>query len=195
MIIQLITQHPESIFEIVKRTPTWVWGLFAALLALGLSQLRDQQPSLRRVTLVPIGMVVFGLYGLWSAFGSSPQIAAVMLAWLAATLTVSGAMLFLPVRSKARFEATKAQFWVPGSAVPLVLILGIFMTKYLAGVELGMNPAIARDASFALPISLLYGAFNGLFAARALRLIRLARITTPISAPHRAGAHLIAQGA
>ena len=93
MIIQLITQHPESIFEIVKRTPVWVWGLLAALLALGVSQLRDQQPSLRRVTLVPIGMMGFGLYGLWSAFGSSPQIAAVMLVWLAATLTVSGAVL------------------------------------------------------------------------------------------------------
>ena len=191
MIIQLITQHPESILEIVKRTPTWVWGLFAALLALGISQLRDQQPSLRRVTLVPIGMMVFGLYGLWSAFGSSPQIAAVMLIWLAATLLVSGAMLFLPVRSKARFEAATAQFSVPGSAVPLVLILGIFLTKYLAGVELGMNPSVARDASFALPIGLLYGAFNGLFAARALRLIRLARL----AAPHRAGARQMTQGA
>lgn len=191
MIIQLITQHPESIFEIVKRTPVWVWGLLAALLALGVSQLRDQQPSLRRVTLVPIGMMGFGLYGLWSAFGSSPQIAAVMLVWLAATLTVSGAVLFLPIRSKARFEAAKAQFWVPGSVVPLVLILGIFMTKYLAGVELGMNPTVARDASFALPIGLLYGAFNGIFAARALRLIRLARTT----APHRLSARQITQGA
>ena len=38
-----------------------------------------------------------------------------------------------------------------------------------------MQPTLARDGTFALQISALYGVFNGLFAARALRMWRLAQ--------------------
>ena len=186
MIFQLITQHPEAIAEIVKRTPVWVWGLLAALLALGASQLRAQQRSLGRIVGLPIGMSLFGIYGLWSAFGSSPQQWPALLAWLAAALVASALILWLPERSSRgqgelgkpsapRFNAHTGQLFIPGSALPLLLILGIFMTKYFAGVELGMNPNLASDADFVLLIGLLYGAFNGVFAGQALRLYRLAR--------------------
>ena len=66
--------------------------------------------------------------------------------------------------------------------MPLALILGIFLTKYFVGVELAMQPTLARDGSFALQIAVLYGVFNGLFAARALRLWRLARQNAPMAA-------------
>ena len=186
MILQLITQHPESILEIIKRTPVWVWGLLAALLALGVSQLRDRQLSLGRVIGVPIGMLGFGLYGLWSAFGNSAHLLAGAIVWLAASLMVSALVLWLPTGSGKRayrsneatgprFNPATGQLSVPGSAMPLLLILGIFMTKYFAGVELGMNPNLASDAGFVMPIGFLYGAFNGVFAGQALRLVRLAR--------------------
>ena len=61
------------------------------------------------------------------------------------------------------------------NAMPLALIVGIFLTKYFVGVELAMQPTLARDGTFALQISALYGVFNGLFAARALRMWRLAQ--------------------
>ena len=38
-----------------------------------------------------------------------------------------------------------------------------------------MQPAQAHDGAFAMQIAALYGAFSGLFAARALRLWRLVR--------------------
>ena len=66
--------------------------------------------------------------------------------------------------------------------MPLGLILGIFLTKYFVGVELALQPALARDSSFALQIALLYGVFNGLFAARALRLWRLVRRSASFAA-------------
>ena len=63
---------------------------------------------------------------------------------------------------------------MPGSAVPLALMMGIFFTKYAVGVTLGMHLAQANDVSFALAVSALYGAFSGVFAGRAARLWRLA---------------------
>jgi hypothetical protein len=175
MLIQILTHQPQMLTHIVKGTPIWVWGLLVALLALGISQLADRTPSLRRVVLVPVAMLGFALFGMVSAFGSGPQLGPVALAWAAAAIAATGLMLQLRTPAGTRFDAASASFWVPGSSVPLLLILGIFLTKYIVGIELALNPAQARDASFVLPVGLLYGAFNGIFIARAVRLLRLAR--------------------
>jgi len=53
MLIQLLIEQPAAALTIVRRTPLWVWGLLAALVALGLSQWRDRQIGLRRPTIHP----------------------------------------------------------------------------------------------------------------------------------------------
>ena len=174
MLLQLITAHPSAIVSIVKGTPTWVWGLLAILLALGISQLSDRHTALRRVIITPVAMLGLSLYGITSAFGSSGQLGYVMLAWLLAATVAATLMLKLSAASATSFNPATRSFAVPGSAVPLLLILGIFMTKYFVGIELTMQPAAVRDAAFALPVGLLYGAFSGIFAARAVCLLRLA---------------------
>ena len=54
MLLQLLVNHPEAIGQILKNTPTWVWGLFTGLMALGLSQVRDRTQSLVRVSIMPV---------------------------------------------------------------------------------------------------------------------------------------------
>ena len=177
MLIQIITSQPllhnPMFSQIIKGTPLWVWGLLAALLALGLSQLAGRQLSLRRVILVPLAMLGLSLFGMLPAFGGTGQLGPVLLAWLGAGALVTALMLRLAPAAGSGYDAASRRFVVPGSVLPLFLILGIFMTKYVVGIELALQPAVARDAAFALPVGLIYGAFNGLFAARALRLLRL----------------------
>lgn len=179
MLIQIITSQPllhnPMFSQIMKGTPLWVWGLLAALLALGLSQLAGRQLSLRRVILVPLAMLGLSLFGMLPAFGGTGQLGPVLLAWLGAGALVTALMLRLAPAAGSCYDAASRRFVVPGSVLPLLLILGIFMTKYVVGIELALQPAVARDAAFALPVGLIYGAFNGLFAARALRLLRLAQ--------------------
>lgn len=174
MLLQLLTAHPTAIVSILKGTPPWVWGLLAALLALGISQLSDRQTALGRVVIMLVAMLGLSLYGMTSAFGSSGQWGAVMLAWMLAAVMAVALVLTLSPASATRFDAPTRSFAVPGSVVPLLLILGIFMTKYVVGVELALQPAAVRDAAFALPVGMLYGAFSGIFIARAARLLRLA---------------------
>lgn len=181
MLIQIITQHPEAIINIVKRTPIWVWGLLAALLALGASQLFGRQMSLRRVIITPLALLGFALYGMVSAFGSSGQLGTVLGIWLIAAAAVGALVMQITPAAGTRFDAGAQTLKVPGSVVPLLLILGIFMTKYLVGVELAMQRGLTHEASFALPVALLYGAFNGIFAGRALRLVRLTRNAAAVS--------------
>ena len=61
-----------------------------------------------------------------------------------------------------------------GSAVPLMLMMGIFFTKYVVGVSLSMHPELAHQTPVAVGISALYGAFTGIFVGRAARLWKLA---------------------
>jgi hypothetical protein len=172
MLIQLVTQHPEAIVPILHRTPLWVWGLLAGLLALGLSQLRARSASLVRISLLPLGMTAFSAWGTVSALGSSPLLAEALGIW---TLTAMAAFaLVAPGRPKAHYDAAARSYALPGSVVPLALIAGIFLVKYVVGVELAMAPQLLRDSQYTLTVAALYGCFSGIFVGRATRLWRLA---------------------
>lgn len=175
MLIQLITQHPAAIGAVLKGTPTWVWGLLTALLALGLSQVRTREVSLARTTVLPVAMGGLSLLGTASAFGNSPTLVWVVLAWAVCATLMAALVGRRPAAHGTRFDAGERSFIVPGSWVPMALIAGIFMTKYIVGVDLAMQPSLAGDGSYSLLIGALYGLFTGTFAGRAARLWRLAR--------------------
>jgi len=159
------------LFQILSHTPKWVFALFAALLWLGLNQLVTRRLGLSRITLLALGMSGFSLYGTVSAFAGVPT---ALIAWLAGAAAVFLIVVNRPEPAGTRYDAASRRFTVPGSAVPLALMMAIFLTKYAVGVTLGMHLAQANDVSFALAVSALYGAFSGVFAARAARLWRLA---------------------
>jgi hypothetical protein len=172
MLIQLIAHHPEAIAPILRGTPTWVWGLLAALLALGFSQVRDRTAGLARVSFMPLAMGTFSAWGTLSALWSSPLLAQAVGLWLAAA--VAALALVAPGRAQASYDPATRSFRLPGSFAPLLLIVGIFLVKYVVGVELAMAPRLVQDTQYALTVAGLYGAFTGIFVGRALRLWRLA---------------------
>ena len=165
---------------ILQHTPLWVWGLLVALTALGLSQARTREVTLARVTILPLAMAALSASGVLGAFGpSAPAIGA----WLAAL----GAMLAFGRHAVAArgasWSARTARLTVPGSYLPLALILGLFVVKYAVGVNLALHPELARDAGFAAVIGAVYGLFAGMFLARSMSLRALAKAEpTPLAA-------------
>ncbi len=162
-------------YQIIIHTPVWVWALLALLLWLGLKQSRPGQPSLLRTTLIPLALAGWSLFGALSAFGSAPL---VILTWLAAATVLAWWVLQIPLPDATRYDVRTRTFQVPASWVPLALLMGIFANKYFVGVALNMHPELTREATFTLGSSALYGAFSGVFAARAARLWRLALVQT-----------------
>ena len=73
MLIPLLIQHPTALGQIIQQTPYWVWGLLAALVGLGCSQLHGRQVGLARAMAMPVAMAGFSVYGLASAFGGAGQ--------------------------------------------------------------------------------------------------------------------------
>ncbi|MES2952624.1 MAG: DUF6622 family protein [Pseudomonadota bacterium] len=159
--------------QILTNTPKWVFVLFVALLWLGLKQMLPRSAGLNRITIMPLAMTGLSLYGVTSAFGSSPQ---AMLAWVTGAVLVFSATYPVLSADGIQYDAASRRFQLPGSVVPLALFMGIFFTKYAVGVSIAMQPSLAHDSSFALTISTLYGAFSGIFLARAAKLWRVALV-------------------
>jgi hypothetical protein len=167
-------------YQIISHTPTWVFGLFAVLLALGLKQARAGTMSLLRVSLIPVAMTALSIYGTVSAFGASLY---VLLAWKLSAVAFGALVPRTPLSKEVHFDAASRSLHLPASWVPLALMMGIFFTKYFVGVALAMQPALASDTAFGIGFAALYGAFSGVFATRAVRLMRLSRGSLSLQTP------------
>jgi hypothetical protein len=157
--------------QIIRNTPLWVWGLLLGLLSFGINQLFDRTVGIRRVIIMSLAMAGLSLYGTVSVFGSASS---VLLAWLAAAVGVAVFILSRPLAAQTRYDPVTRNFFLPGSWVPLALMMGIFFTRYVVGVALAMQPGLAHQLGPALAVAALYGAFSGAFISRAARLLRLA---------------------
>jgi len=156
---------------ILQNTPTWVWGLLAALIALGLSQAFPRSITLRRAVIMPMAMVGLSLYGVTSVFGAQPL---PLLLWAAGLATTATLMLNLGAGRGVSWSAAERLLRVPGSWWPMATILALFVTKFAVGVTLAMHPSFAHDAAFATGVSLLYGSFSGVFFGRGAAMWKVA---------------------
>jgi Family of unknown function (DUF6622) len=173
-ILKHILTQPDGhviLFNIARRavagTPMWVWGLFVALVALGLSQARTRTVSEARLAAGPLAMAAYSLYGVALAFGWS---LAGVAAWAGGLAAVIIAARALKRPAGARYLPESRRFQVPGSWIPLALILVIFLVRYLLAVSMAIDPSLHQATGFALGASLAYGLLGGIFPARALRV-------------------------
>jgi hypothetical protein len=173
LLIQLLLQHPLALGQVIQNTPTWVWGLLAALLALGYSQVATRQVSLARTAVVPLAMPALSLWGMANAFSHSPLFPFVVLAWCGCFALAAGLIAPRPPAAGTRFDAASRRFLVPGSWLPLGLFLGIFAVRYLVGADLALDPTLAQDGPYTLVVGALYGVFSGALVGRVARLWRL----------------------
>lgn len=159
---------------LITHTPFWVWPLLAALVFLGLRQTLTQQASLRRITLVPLILVGLSLMGTAQAFGG--QVLA-LLVWFKVAVSVAWWVQQRPLAEGTRYDLASERFTLPGSWVPLGLMMGIFITKYAVGATQALNPALLQQTPVAVGVSALFGLCSGILVGRAIRLWRLAART------------------
>jgi hypothetical protein len=174
MLIQMLIQQPQAITTVLKSTPTWVWGLLAGLIALGLSQVRTRRTTFAPIAITPVAMLTLSVWSNVSAFGRSPDFGFVLATWAGILAVTVIAVMQLPPATGTQFDAASRTFRVPGSWIPMLLIVAIFLVKYVVGVDLAMQPSLALDSQYVLIVAGLYGVFSGIFAGRAARLWRLA---------------------
>jgi hypothetical protein len=155
--------------QVLSQIPSWVFALFFVLVAFGFSQSRERVMSRTRVSALPVVMLILSFLGVVSQHGE-PLFA--FLAWGAGLcLAVSLALRWMD-QSRVRFFPERNEFRVPGSWLPLALMMGIFLSKTMVGITSAVNPVLATSVAFALATGLVYGMFSGLFLARGLTILR-----------------------
>ncbi len=154
-------------FAILLHIPAWVGFVLAALVGLGLSQTRPREASVGRIAALPVAMVSLSAVGVLSTFGPSLLALASWAAGLVVALLAGRRAV--AVRG-ARWSLATQRVQLPGSWLPLALILAIFILKFGIGVSLGLHPALASDPGVAASLSAVSGFCSGLFLARALSL-------------------------
>ena len=169
---QQLWGYASGLLPIVRNTPPWAWMLLASLVTAGLAQVRERTASLTRISVLPFTMLLFSLASAISAFGRSPVLPEAL--WLWAMAAAAMTALLAPGQSAARFDTATRSYRLPGSWLPLVLMVGIFGVRYTVAVRLALHPSLVMDTSFVLPVATLYGALSGIFLGRAARLWRLA---------------------
>ena len=166
------------ISEILSRTPTWVFVLFAVLLVLGLVQSRARQSSLTRLAIMPIALTALSVFGMVMSFKASLL---GMSVWITVTAIVALLIPRFKPTSRASYNPICKLFLIPGSWSPLALIMAIFVVKYGVGVSLGMNRALANDTSFMVSVCAINGLLNGILIARFVGYLNLRRDASAVS--------------
>jgi len=152
------------LIEIVKRTPLWVFLLFFILLGMGYIQSRDRSVRRGMVAILPVVMISLSLYGVVSAFGF---VTTGVVLWILGVSIALGFGIKIATPENVTFIADTQTFVVPGSWVPLILMMAIFFMKYAVGVILARQLLIANELVFVSLVSLCYGLMSGAFLARA----------------------------
>lgn len=172
------------IVKILNNTPTWVFGLFFGLVAIGLMQVRTRRVGRLAAFVLPAGMVALSLAGISSSFGLEPWPLA---AW-AIALALSALCGYWVFRdTRVEYDGVADRFVVPGSWVPLAVILAIFFAKYAYAVMRALNAEVISTPLFIAMLSGVYGLLSGYFVARALNLVMKARAVGAVHAPLEAG--------
>ena len=153
------------IFEIIKHTPIWVFVLFIGLLYLGYTQTKDRKVKLKKLFILPIAMILLSIFGIISAFGLNKT---TLTLWIFSAIfsLIIGLKLFSSRNIK--YDKFEKEFRIPGSWIPMLLILMIFFIKYIVGVIVAKELTIINDITFIVTISSLYGLLSGLFLSRSI---------------------------
>lgn len=166
------------IVDILQHTPAWVFVLFVALVAVGFRLMRPVAMSRARVTVLPVVMAALALSSLAQGFGLASAAAA---AWVAVVSVFVAVGTAVAPRSDVQYSTGTKRFAVPGSAVPLLLMMTIFFTRYGVAVLLAIHPDLRAATGFGAVVGATYGLTSGAFALRALRIVRAMRSATPPS--------------
>ena len=158
MVIQILTQ-------ILRGTPGWVFLLFAGLLVLGYLQSKPREIAPLRLGILPLALGAFALSRVLGTFGAQPLALALWGAGIAAALLANRAW---KQPAGARWSAESGKFHVPGSWIPLALMMAMFFARYALAVSQAMQPALVASAGFVAAVSFGLGLLSGTFLARAL---------------------------
>ncbi|WP_295847424.1 DUF6622 family protein [Tardiphaga sp.] len=160
---------------ILINTPPWVFALLALLIWLGCLSLRPRSQPLRRLLIVPAVFFLMGVSRLLLA-GKSIELLAV---WLISAALLAALALYAGPRH-VTIDRDSGYIRRPGSVLPLVRNIVVFLLQYAVAVVTAMKLNIGIDVAIAGQA--ISGACAGYFLGWTIALLRSYRAETAVAA-------------
>ncbi len=154
--------------QIISNTPSYVWGILAFLMFRGFKATMDRELEIRSVINIPVIMLALSVQGILSGFGADVL---VITSWMLTTVTGAVISWNAVNSNNVRILADKNLVFYRGSWAPLIMMMAIFVMKYVVNVALHVNPDLHGNTAFVLISTALFGIFNGLFLGKMLRVL------------------------
>jgi hypothetical protein len=164
----------------ITHTPYWVFALLIGLCLFGVLQTRTRRVRPALALLLPVGMLVLSLAGVL-------QYTSLWLAGLASWMlgvAVSATLLSRLMSPSFVTLAPDGRLRVLGSWVPLLVILGIFLTRYTLGVAHAMHAPMLEQWPVQMVVAGVLGTWSGYFALRGRvcwQVIRSSRLSSRLA--------------
>ena len=164
--------------QLLSNLPAWVYAILITLLWLGYSQTRTRHISRLRITVMPILFLGLSLY---SVLHVPHALIAALVAWGLGIRLAFRLNDTVDYGKGVTMDADREHYVVPGSWLPLMLMMSVFAVRFIQGYLVGSH-AIDPDSFYTITISaLVSGAISGTFLARAVQIFKAgkASLTTP----------------
>lgn len=158
------------IIEILAHTPLWVWVLFALFISRGIAATRERDTPVWALIVLPVVLLAMSIQGMLGHYGLALVPCAI---WLAAGLC-GGALGFRLVNASAVALGQRG-VKLQGSWFPLVLVVAVFLTKYVTEVMIAMHPEVMLQQNAVYAVCAIYGFLTGFFLGRLGRTLQLYR--------------------
>jgi uncharacterized membrane protein len=155
----------EVVFTPVQANgaPVWVWPLLVALVALGISRMREREMPVWRLLLLPVILVsVSVLTALFGGFNAAALLA------LSAGMAVGAMVGWWTMRDVEVHRLAGNRVRVRGESVSLMAILAIFASRFAAGMLEATGSSVPELPGMAELFVLIPVFLAALMAARAL---------------------------
>jgi hypothetical protein len=161
----------QTAIAILTHTPPWVFALLALLIWQGCVALRPRSQPLPRMLVVPVVFFLMGLSRLVLG-GKSIDL---LLVWVASATIFAALALYTGPRS-VTVDGVTGRIQRPGSVVPLVRNLTVFVLQYAVAVVTAMKLGASWEVATAGQV--VSGACAGYFLGWIIALLRSYRART-----------------
>ncbi|SIT43217.1 conserved membrane hypothetical protein [Paraburkholderia ribeironis] len=151
--------------QLIQQTPKWVFVVFLVLLYLGYVQSKGREVAGSRLIIIPAAMIGLSLFSVGSAFGLSIL---GFSCWIVGAIFAQLVNISLKQPRGVVYVREKGKFFVPGSLIPLSLMMAIFFAKYFISASLATRFMSPDMPGFVGISSLVLGFLSGTFVARAI---------------------------
>jgi hypothetical protein len=144
------------IIEIIKSTPTWVFLLFALLIFKGIMATQPKTIKLSKLFIMPILFLCLTKQKI-------SYISEYFIVFLAIGCII-GWLIYK--KTKIRTDKENKLLFLPGSIIPILLIIAAFTKGYLIGYTTAVYPKFAHTAAFKHSMMAISGILTGVFIGR-----------------------------